>query len=83
LLREQFYALCENQHPQTGNQLTLRQNATDERRVFFDFTCSAPKSVSILAVTMNDQRLIATHEEAAKAAFREAGDEPTEVGDDI
>lgn len=69
--REQFYALCENQHPQTGDQLTLRQNAKDERRVFFDFTCSAPKSVSVLAVTMNDQRLVAAHEEAAKAAFRE------------
>ncbi|HVU26322.1 MAG TPA: relaxase domain-containing protein [Verrucomicrobiae bacterium] len=65
--REQFYALCENQHPQTGDQLTLRQNATDERRIFFDFTCSAPKSVSVLAVTMNDQRLVVAHEEAANA----------------
>jgi conjugative relaxase-like TrwC/TraI family protein len=69
--REQFYALCENRHPQTGEQLTLRQNANDERRVFFDFTCSAPKSVSVLAVTMNDQRLVEAHEEAAKVAFRE------------
>jgi TrwC relaxase len=24
--REQFYALCENRHPETGNRLTLRQN---------------------------------------------------------
>ncbi|HEX3857239.1 MAG TPA: MobF family relaxase [Verrucomicrobiae bacterium] len=69
--REQFYALCQNQHPQTGEQLTLRQNAKDERRVFFDFTCSAPKSVSVLAVTMDDKRLVAAHEEAAKIAFRE------------
>jgi conjugative relaxase-like TrwC/TraI family protein len=69
--REQFYALCENQHPQTREQLTLRQNAKDERRVFFDFTCSAPKSVSVLAVTLNDQRLVEAHEEAAKVAFRE------------
>jgi hypothetical protein len=38
--REQFYALCENQHPQTGERLTLRQNEKDRRRVFFDFTCS-------------------------------------------
>jgi conjugative relaxase-like TrwC/TraI family protein len=69
--REQFYALCENQHPQTGEQLTLRQNAKDERRVFFDFTCSAPKSVSVLAVTLDDRRLVEAHEEAARAALRE------------
>src|SRR5438132_86202 len=48
--REQFYALCENRHPQTNERLTLRQKATDKRRVFFDFTCSPPKSISILAV---------------------------------
>jgi len=69
--REQFYALCENQHPQTGEQLTLRQNAKDDRRVFFDFTCSPPKSVSVLAVTLDDKRLVEAHEEAAKVAFRE------------
>ena len=69
--REQFHALCENRHPQTGEQLTLRQNAKDERRVFFDFTCSPPKSVSVLAVTLDDRRLVEAHEEAAKVAFRE------------
>ncbi|HEY1717471.1 MAG TPA: MobF family relaxase, partial [Verrucomicrobiae bacterium] len=69
--REQFYALCENQHPQTGEQLTLRQNAKDDRRIFFDFTCSPPKSVSVLAVTLDDKRLVEAHEEAAKVAFRE------------
>src|SRR5271154_5437579 len=69
--REQFYALCENQHPQTGGQLTLRQNSKDDRRVFFDFTCSPPKSVSVLAVTLDDKRLVEAHEEAAKMAFRE------------
>jgi conjugative relaxase-like TrwC/TraI family protein len=69
--REQFYALCENQHPQTGEQLTLRQNAKDDRRVFFDFTCSPPKSVSVLAVTLDDKRLVEAHEEAAKVAFCE------------
>jgi conjugative relaxase-like TrwC/TraI family protein len=69
--REQFYALCENQHPQTGERLTLRQNAKDERRVFFDFTCSPPKSVSVLAVTLDDQRLVEAHELSAQIAFRE------------
>jgi conjugative relaxase-like TrwC/TraI family protein len=69
--REQFYALCENQNPQTGQKLTLRQNERDNRRVFFDFTCSAPKSVSVLAVTMNDRRLVQAHEYAARVAFSE------------
>ena len=69
--REQFCALCENQHPQTGQRLTQRQNAQDQRRVFFDFTCSAPKSVSVLAVTLDDQRLVEAHQESARIAFGE------------
>jgi conjugative relaxase-like TrwC/TraI family protein len=39
--------------------------------VFYDFTCSAPKSISVLAVTLNDNRLIEAHEAAAAFAFRE------------
>src|SRR2546429_5043913 len=69
--REQFHALCENRNPQTGERLTQRQNAQDQRRVFFDFTCSAPKSVSVLAVTLDDQRLVEAHEVSARIAFRE------------
>ena len=51
--REQFHALCENQNPETGERLTQRQLKEDQRRVFYDFTCSAPKSVSVLAVTLD------------------------------
>jgi len=69
--REQFHALCENRDPQTDERLTRRQNAKGQRRVFYDFTCSAPKSVSVLAVTLNDERLVTAHEEAARIAFRE------------
>jgi len=69
--REQFHALCENRDPQTDERLTRRLNAKDQRRVFFDFTCSAPKSVSVLAVTLDDQRLVVAHEAAARLAFRE------------
>ena len=49
--RQQFYALCENRNPKTDERLTQRQQKEDKRRVFFDFTCSAPKAVSVLAVT--------------------------------
>ena len=69
--REQFHALCENLNPQNDERLTQRQLKTDKRRVFFDFTCAPPKSVSVLAVTLDDERLVAAHEESARIAFRE------------
>jgi conjugative relaxase-like TrwC/TraI family protein len=69
--REQFHALCQNEHPQSGKRLTQRQQAENVRRVFYDFTCSAPKSVSVLAVTLEDERLVAAHAEASRIAFRE------------
>jgi conjugative relaxase-like TrwC/TraI family protein len=69
--RDRFHALCKNQNPATGERLTQRNQKKGHRRVFYDFTCSAPKSVSVLAVTLDDQRLIEAHEAAAKVAFRE------------
>ena len=54
---EQFHALCENRNPGGGQRLTQRQLKKDKRRVFYDFTCSVPKSVSVLAVTLDDRRL--------------------------
>jgi len=67
--RETFLKLCDNQHPETGEQLTPQQFR--ERRIYFDFVCSPPKSVSILAVTMNDRRIIEAHKEASGIALRE------------
>ena len=69
--REQFHALCENLNPQNDERLTQRQLKADKRRVFFDFTCAPPKSVSVLAVTLDDERLVTAHEESARIAFRE------------
>jgi conjugative relaxase-like TrwC/TraI family protein len=69
--REQFKALCENQNPETSERLTQRSQKEGQRRVFYDFTCSAPKSVSVLAVTLEDHRLVEAHEAAAWLAFRE------------
>jgi conjugative relaxase-like TrwC/TraI family protein len=71
ITREQFHALCENQNPNDGERLTQRQQKENLRRVFYDFTCSAPKSVSVLAVTLEDERLVTAHEEATRIAFRE------------
>jgi len=67
--REAFLRLCDNQHPETGKQLT--QLHLSGRRIFFDFTCSAPKSVSILAVTMEDERIVAAHQASAAFAMKE------------
>jgi len=69
--REQFHALCENRNPETAERLTQRQQKENKRRVFFDFTCAPPKSVSVLAVTLDDERLVTAHEESASIAFRE------------
>ena len=67
--REAFLRLYDNQHPETGKQLT--QLRAKDRRVFFDFQCAPPKSVSILAVTMGDHRIIEAHQEASQIALRE------------
>jgi len=67
--RDSFLRLCDNQHPTTGEQLTPQK--FKERRVYFDFVCSPPKSVSILAVTMDDGRIIEAHKQASQQAIRE------------
>jgi conjugative relaxase-like TrwC/TraI family protein len=67
--RDNFLKLCDNLNPDTGERLT--QTTAKNRRIFFDFQCAPPKSVSILAVTMNDQRIIQAHQEASRLALRE------------
>ena len=64
---ESFEALRMNRHPESGEKLTVRDG--DGRIRFYDFQCSAPKSVSVLAVTVGDTRLLAAHDRAV--AFRE------------
>lgn len=69
--QKDFIQLCEARNPSTSQSLTQRQNADGERRVLFDFTCSAPKSVSLMASTMEDNRLMIAHQESARIAFKE------------
>jgi conjugative relaxase-like TrwC/TraI family protein len=79
---DQFERLCDNLHPQTGERLTLRQKTTRiqmdadgkereaaNRRVFYDFTFSPPKSVSVAALVGNDARIVEAHEQAVTAAL--------------
>ncbi len=79
---QEFLRLCENLHPQTGERLTQRQMTTRRevgpdgkehqcanRRVFYDFTISPPKSVSVAALVGNDTRIVNAHEQAISAAL--------------
>jgi len=76
---DDFLRLCENQHPVTGQTLTQRLNTVRmekgesavNRRVFYDFTFSPPKSVSIAALAMADERIVEAHERAVRSALRE------------
>jgi conjugative relaxase-like TrwC/TraI family protein len=55
-----FIRLCDNLHPVTGKKLTVRQRKKN-RRVFHDFVVAPPKSVSIMALVMDDERILAAH----------------------
>lgn len=61
-----FLALCENQNPESGDTLTQRTNTVREedgttaanRRIFYDFTFSPPKSVSVMALLLDDRSIV-------------------------
>lgn len=75
---EDFLALCEGRNPATGERLTARQNirrqengrSVANRRVFYDFTLSPPKSVSVVAL-MQDDRISQIHARAVRQALSE------------
>ncbi len=46
IAQDAWNALCQNLHPATGDTLTLRQK--EHRRIGYDFTFNAPKSLSLL-----------------------------------
>jgi conjugative relaxase-like TrwC/TraI family protein len=76
---DDFLRLCENQHPASGETLTQRLNTTRteggenaaNRRIFFDFTFSPPKSVSIAGFLGNDERILKAHARAVRSALAE------------
>jgi conjugative relaxase-like TrwC/TraI family protein len=75
---KEFLALCEGLNPETGQRLTQRTNGkrheagktVPNRRVFYDFTISPPKSVSVVAL-MQDARILGLHNQAVKLAMTE------------
>ena len=77
---EAFLHLCENRHPTSGETLTQRLNTTRmdaasdttaNRRIFYDFTFSPPKSVSVAALVGADERILEAHAQAVRSAMNE------------
>ena len=76
---EDFLRLCENQHPATGEKLTPELKTTRiqngekvaDRRIFYDFTFSPPKPVSIAGLIGEDEQILEAHSHAVTLALRE------------
>src|ERR1700728_1592451 len=64
-----FERLCDNLHPKTGEQLTVRTRS--ERTVGYDFTFSVPKSVSLLYAMSGDQDMLEAFRSAVDETMRE------------
>jgi conjugative relaxase-like TrwC/TraI family protein len=77
----EFLKLCRNERPDGDGTLTQRLKTTrwDEdqmaevanRRVFYDFTFSPPKSVSIQTFIAEDRRIMDAHNRAIRVAAKE------------
>lgn len=79
-----FLKLCHNENPKSGGLLTQRLKTTRQeigddgqvrnvanRRIFYDFTFSPPKSVSIQALVARDSRILESHNRAVRMAVVE------------
>ena len=67
--KDDFEALCENRHPQTGERLTQRTRSN--RTVGYDFNFHAPKSVTLLQALFGDERIL--------EAFQQSVDETMQL----
>lgn len=68
--QESYFALCDNLDPKSGEKLSPRQK--DNRRAGYDFTFSAPKSVSVLYELSGDERILGAFRDAVKETMQEA-----------
>jgi conjugative relaxase-like TrwC/TraI family protein len=55
----------------TNDRRVEGEGTAANRRVFYDFTISPPKSVSLAAFLGSDERIFAAHERAVRSALRE------------
>ncbi|MES2571727.1 MAG: MobF family relaxase, partial [Verrucomicrobiota bacterium] len=71
---ERFRNLVDGMNPNDGGKLTQRERSkedADKAVRIYDFQCSAQKSVSIMALTLGDTRLLEAHDRAVKMALGE------------
>jgi conjugative relaxase-like TrwC/TraI family protein len=54
--KERYFALCDNINPATGEKLT--PHTKGNRRVLYDFTFDAPKSVTLASEVCGDTRIV-------------------------
>jgi conjugative relaxase-like TrwC/TraI family protein len=62
--KDVFHALCENQHPVTGEALTPRKK--DNRTTGYDINFHCPKSVSLLHVLVDDGHILNAFDESVQ-----------------
>ena len=67
--KKSYFRLCENVNPVTGEQLTSRVKAA--RRVLYDFTFSAPKSVTVAYELGADERIMNAFRESVQETMGE------------
>ena len=59
---DDFEALCEHRHQQTGERLTQRTRSN--RTVGYDFNFHAPKSVTLLQALSGDERILTAFQQS-------------------
>jgi conjugative relaxase-like TrwC/TraI family protein len=64
-----FESLCDNRNPQTKQPLTPMTR--EERRVGYDFTWSAPKSVSLVHALTGDERIVQAFRDSIDQTMKE------------
>jgi conjugative relaxase-like TrwC/TraI family protein len=64
-----FFNLCENINPKTGENLTPRTK--EGRRIGYDINFHSPKSLSLLHSLSNDDHLLKAFEEAVSATMQD------------
>ena len=67
--KNDIFALCDNENPATGNQLTPRVKG--DRRVLTDMTFDAPKSVSLALEVGGDGRILEAFRQSVRETMKE------------
>ena len=67
--KDDFFALCENRHPRTGESLTLR--VKENRTVGYDINFHCPKSVSIIHALSGNREIMELFEKSVSETMCE------------